>query len=86
MYVNLFSAILTAVVRMLCTWETSVSGFLSVTAVILQQGRASRILLGLQPVKEVQSHPWSPLAGLLDRVGFLFAVIITCWMVANLVP
>jgi hypothetical protein len=86
MYVNLFSAFLTAVVRMLCCWETSVGGFLGVTAVFLQQRRASRILLGLQPVKEVQSRPWSPLAGLLDRVGFLFAVLITCWLLVNLVP
>jgi hypothetical protein len=73
-------------VRMLCCWETSVGGFLGVTAVFLQQRRASRILLGLQPVKEVQSRPWSPLAGLLDRVGFLFAVLITCWLLVNLVP
>lgn len=88
MFVNLFSAILTAIVRLLCNWEMSVGGCLGVTAVFLQQGRASRILLGLQPVKEVQSQsrPWIPFAGLLDRVGFLFAVIITCWLVVNLVP
>lgn len=86
MFVNLFSVVLTAAVRILCRWETSVGGYLGVTAAFLQQGRASRILLGLQPVKDVHARPWSPLAGLLDRVGFLFAVLITCWMVANLVP
>jgi len=82
MVMNLFSMLITAIVRILSAWQGSPGAFFGVLASVLMGSKVSRLFFDLG----AKAKPSQALAALLDRCAFFVACGTSMWMIANLVP
>ncbi|XP_059480677.1 acetylcholine receptor subunit alpha-like [Neocloeon triangulifer] len=81
-YMNLFSVLITAVLRLLCSTEAAVPAYLAPISAFLGSSPVTRTVLCVPP----KTGPWHPLAALLDRAAFLAAALIYFLVLVDLVP